>query len=837
MAKAKQVAKKKNQWLMLVISFVVFLFLSVIGGYFALIYAGGQMIDSTKLEDIKTEPSVVYDRNGEEIGNLYMKETRDEYVPMEKIPKHLVDAFVAVEDKRFFEHNGVDMIRIAGAIIKDIRAGAAVEGGSTITQQLAKNVFLSHEKTFWRKTKEVSIAIGLERRYSKQQIMEMYLNKIYLGHGLFGVEAASQYYFDKSLLNDNDEELTLAEAAMLAALPKAPTHYSPFNDPEKAKERRDTVLRLMYEQKYITLEQKEAAQKEKLPVRTADKDEPGMNPGYRAYIDYVIREAKEKYGVEEDALYRGGWKIYTSFDRKMQDAAIKAFANPQNFPKNGKTKQVDAGMIVIDAKTGGIAAMMGGRNYVNKGFNLATDMRRQPGSSLKPLVAFAPALDTGDFTIYSRLSNQRQDFNGYSPRNHNGKYSESVSMKEALVQSLNVPTVWLLDQIGIKTGMNYLEKFGIPLAPEDRNLAIALGGLHKGTSPLQMAQAYTAFANGGMMSKAHAITKLEDPRSGFVKVVDIEQTRVIKPQTAWDMHTMLEASVKYGTSKAAAISGREVAGKTGTTQSEVSDRSTDNKDVWFVGYTPEYVSAIWMGFDREDKNNLLRGSSSYPAKLFATVMKEGLKGVKSAGFARPEGVEQPEEPVQELPLQLAADLTLDNNQLKVVLSWIGGNDQAKVTYDIYRFVDNMDAKELIASDVKDMVYVDTLTEPLPYKYIVVPRDEQGQEGSPSNVAEISTTQLENLLQDGEQHYEENPPGEGTPGEGENGATDGEDQSDEGGDAGAGDNENPDSPGVEPPAERRDERRNDDGQSPPEIQLPSTPLNGEQPSADGSNPGN
>lgn len=835
MAKAKQVAKKKNQWLMLVISFVVFLFLSVIGGYFALIYAGGQMIDSTKLEDIKTEPSVVYDRNGEEIGNLYMQEARDEYVPMSKIPKHVIDAFVAVEDKRFFEHNGVDMIRIAGAIIKDIQAGAAVEGGSTITQQLAKNVFLSHEKTFWRKTKEVSIAIGLERRYTKQQIMEMYLNKIYLGHGLFGVEAASQYYFDKSFLNDNDEELSLAEAAMLAALPKAPTHYSPFNDPDKAKERRDTVLRLMYEQKYITLEQKEAAQKDKLPIRTADKEEPGMNPGYRAYIDYVIREAKEEFGVEEDSLYRGGWKIYTSFDRKMQDAAIKAFANPKNFPKNGASKQVEAGMITVDPKTGGIAAMMGGRNYVNKGFNLATDMRRQPGSSLKPLVAFAPALERGDFTIYSPLSNKRQDFNGYSPRNYNGKYSDTVSMKEALVQSLNVPTVWLLNEIGVGEGMKYLEKFGIPLAPEDRNLAIALGGLHKGTSPLQMAQAYTAFANGGKMSKAHAITKIENPITGFVKTVDIEQTQVIKPQTAWDMHTMLEGSVKSGTSKAAAISGRDVAGKTGTTQSEVSDRSTDNKDVWFVGYTPEYVSAIWMGFDREDKNHLLRGSSSYPAKLFSTVMKDGLRGVKSAGFARPEGVEQQEEQVQEVPLQLAADLTLDNNQLKVVLSWIGGNDQAKFTYDIYRFIDSVEAKELIAAGITDTVYVDAISEPLPYKYMVVPRDEQGQEGSPSNVAEIKSTQLENLLQDGEQHYDENQPGEETPGDGETGE-DGQpgegDQSGDQGDSGEGDNPYPDIPPLD-----GGNGQPDDNQAPPEIQLPPSPQDGEQPTDDGGNADN
>jgi len=765
MAKAKKVVKKKQRWLMLVVSFFVALLLSVFGGYFALLYAGEQMIDPTKLQDLKKDATVIYDKNNQPIGELHVAENRD-YVPYSKIPKHVINAFVAVEDKRFFEHNGIDIIRIGGAILKDIKVGAAAEGGSTITQQLARNVFLSHEKTLWRKTKEMSIAINLENKYSKEEILEMYLNKIYMGEGVFGVEAASQLYFGKSV-----SELSLAEAASLAAIPKAPTHYSPFSaNPAKAKERRDTILRLMYEQKYITLEQKEASQKEPMP-EPKEQAPSGTNKGYRAYIDYVLREAEEKYGVQEEMLYRGGWKIYTAMDKQMQDAMIKAFANPKNFPKDGPKRPVQAGMVAVDPKTGGIAAMMGGRNYVPKGFNYATDGKRQPGSSFKPLVVFAPALDSGDWNIWSRLSNEKQSFNGYEPRNYNNKYSESVTMADALIQSLNVPAVWLLNEIGIGTGLEYAERFGIQLEPDDRNLAIALGGLNKGTSPLNMAQAFTAIANGGQMAQAHAIVKMEEPQIGYVDTVKLEHASVLKPQTAWDLHTMLEWAVERGTGKAARMD-RPVAGKTGTTQSEISNSSRDNKDAWFVGYTPEYVGAVWMGFDVEDKQHVLRNGSDIPAKLFRTVFQEGLKGRKVTSFVRPDGVEDPtkkKEEEQAEPLQLAADLTLDGGQLTAVLTWIGANEAN--SFDLYRYVDSPDDKELIAAGLTDMHYVDSITEPQLYKYQVVARDAQGQEVAVSNVAEISVQMLENLLRDGLQHDDTIPPEGELPPEGENGSED------------------------------------------------------------------
>ncbi|GAA4716950.1 transglycosylase domain-containing protein [Brevibacillus fulvus] len=833
MAKAKKKSvKKKMPWLMLIIPFCVFLLVSVVGGYYALLYAGGQMIDLSKLEQIKTEPSIVYDKDGNPIGNLYIKEER-KYVSYTEIPKHVINAFVSVEDKRFFEHNGVDIVRIAGAILKDIQAGAAVEGGSTITQQLAKNVFLSQEKTFWRKTKEVSIAISLENNFTKEQIMEMYLNQVYLGHGIAGVGAAAQFYFHKDV-----KDLDYAEAAMLAAIPKAPSYYSPFNDPDRAKERRDTILRLMNEQNYITKQQKEAAQNEPLPVRTKTADDPGIDQNYQAYIDYVIDEAKSQYQIDEETLYRGGWHIYTAFDKKVQDAMVNAFNDPANFPADGKTKKVEASMVVVDPKTGGLAAMMGGRNYQPKGYNLATDMRRQPGSTFKPLVVYAPALETGEWSASSRLSNKRQSFNGYQPRNYNGKYSESVSMKDAVTQSLNIPAVWLLQQIGIEKGLLYAEKFGIKLDPEDRNLAIALGGLHSGTSPLQMAQAYTAFANEGIMSKAHAIVRLEDPEIGYNVTADVQQTRVISESTAWKMHSMLRNVIADGTGKSAKIAGRPLAGKTGSTTSEVSDSSSANKDVWFVGYTPEYVGAVWMGFDKEDSENVMKGGSSFPAKVFGIVMRDGLKGVKSTGFAAPEEEdsqpEKTEEPKEEA-LQLAADMTiLDNGELAVVLSWIGG--QEGQSYNLYRYVDDPAQRELVAAGIQGVSYQDHVEGALPYRYILIEIGADGQEGEASNVATINTATLEKLLQDAKEHNDENIEDGQLPEDQLNGGDDTTDQNgswtdepSQQGTDGQTEEEMPDNSGDQGDASddaEEEEMQSDDqqdGQEQQEIELPPPPT--------------
>ncbi|MDF2683662.1 MAG: penicillin-binding protein [Brevibacillus sp.] len=801
----KKVRKKKNSLLMIAVSFAIFLILSVIGGYFALLYAGDRMIaeNEQKLKDLKAEPTVIYDKNGNEMTSLIREKNRH-YKPINEMPKSLINAFLTVEDQRFYEHKGVDMIRIGGAIINDIKKGSLAEGGSTITQQLARTVFLTMDQTFWRKTKEMSIAIGLERRYSKDQILEMYLNRVYLGEGEFGVEDASNYYLGISV---SDPKFTVADAAMLAAIPKSPTYYSPFNYPPKAKERRDTILRLMMEEGLLTKEQKEQAQAQPLPTEPTEVAGASLKKGYRAFFDNMVKEAEARYSVTEEELYRGGWQVYTTFDPKMQDAMVEQYANAKNFPKDGAKRGVESAMIVVDAKTGGIAGMIGGRNYAPKGFNYATDMQRQPGSSFKPLAVYAPAVDyDSKWEANSSLSNKRQSFNGYEPRNYNNRYSDSVSMNRALIDSLNIPAVWLLNEIGVKTGMDYLKKFGIELAPEDRNLAIALGGLSKGTSPLKMAQAYTAFPNGGVMSEAHSITKMTNKSVGVERVYEEKQTAVLKPQSAWEVHSMMERAVQEGTGKAARISGRHVAGKTGTTQS-IAGGSDVNKDAWFVGYTPEYVGAVWMGFDPEDKQHLMRQGSSLTAQMFSKVLADGLKGVKASDFVKPGGVkEEQKQEETESPLQLAADMTLDNGKLKAVLSWIGGSPE--YTYDVYRILPNGERQQ-IASGLKETVFVDVLDSPTTYQYIVIPRNAEGQEEAPSNVADINTKQLENLLNAGEDA--DHGTGEGLPpdtgdggteelppdsGDGENGEQGG--QSDGQNPGNSGNNSNPGDTPAPPP---------------------------------------
>ncbi|MFS0555475.1 PBP1A family penicillin-binding protein [Brevibacillus sp. 179-C9.3 HS] len=750
-AKAKKkVRKKKNNLLMIAVSFAIFLFLSVIGGYFALLYAGDRMIEQNvqKLNDLKAEPTVIYDKNGQEMTSLIRQKNRI-YKPINEMPKILINAFLAVEDKRFYEHKGVDMIRIGGAIVNDIKKGSLAEGGSTITQQLARNVFLTLDQTFWRKTKEMSIAIGLERKYSKDQILEMYLNRVYLGEGEFGVEDAAKYYFGKSV---SDEKFTIAEAAMLAAIPKAPTTYSPFNNPEKAKLRRDTVIRLMHEQGIITEEQKEAAQAEPLPTEPHEVAGASLKKGYRAFFDHMVEESEAQFGVTEEEMYRGGWNIYTTFDPKVQDAMVEEYANAKNFPKDGAKRGVESAMIVIDAKTGGIAGMVGGRNYAAKGFNYATDMKRQPGSSFKPIAVFAPAVnkDINKWNSNSQLSNKRQSFNGYEPRNYNNRYSETMSMNRAMIDSANIPPVWLLNEIGVTESLEYLKKVGIELTPNDRNLAIALGGLSTGTSPMEMAQAYTPFVNGGVVSETHSITKVENKDEGVVREYKPKQTEALKPEAAWEVHTMLEKAVQEGTGKAARISGRHVAGKTGTTQSMAGDGKA-NKDAWFVGYTPEYVGAVWMGFDPEDKQHLMRQGSSMTAQMFSKVLATSLKGVPSTDFVKPAGVVE-QKPVEVEPaIQLAADMTLDNNQLKVVLSWIGGAEGD--TYDLYRISENGE-RQLIAEGMKETLFVDVLDSPKQYRYQVVPRNAQGEEGTPSPEVPIDSKKLENLINDDPGHNED-----------------------------------------------------------------------------------
>jgi penicillin-binding protein 2A len=718
---------KRSPWGIVIFMTALFLLLSI-GGCSALYMAGNQMIDEKKLELKQT--STVYSADGKEIAKLGAEDRQS--VTFDKIPKHVVDAFIATEDNRFYEHNGVDPIGIARAIVKDVISGSKAEGASTITQQLARNVFLSNDKTFMRKTKEIMIALNLERKYSKPQILEMYLNAFYAGDGRFGVEAASKYYFGKSV-----SDLSLAQGATLAALPKAPNTYNPIKHPDNALKRRNLVLSLMEKNGYITAEQKEKAQKEPLGVQENQQRKSKINEAYRAYLDYLTDEAESQLGISEDQLYQGGYKIYTYLDRNAQKAMFNEYKDDNNFP-GGTNPKVQSAMVIMEAKTGGITAMVGGRDYVTKGLNRA-QIKVQPGSTIKPLIDYAPALEKGwtPYTIVKDEKKTYREYGNWTPRNYgNEGYAGSITMNQALVDSRNAAAVWTLNEVGLSNGVKYLKKFGITPEPdEENNLSLALGGMSKGVSTIQMAQAYSAFANNGKMNQAHVIKKITTQDDSVVVEEKPNETEVVSPQTAYYMTEMLQNVVREGTGKKAQF-GYPLAGKTGTQQYESKNVSRGTRYAWFVGYTPDYVGAVYMGYDKTDDEHYLRTTGgAEPAALFSKVMSQAMEGKERKDFERPEGV-KPAEPPVSIPTINDLSATADPNSGKVSVDWGGSNDD-RIKYRLYRFLGSPADKELIA-DSGTSSYTDTFDPSKMYTYVVVPYNaETGEEGNMSNMATIT----------------------------------------------------------------------------------------------------
>ncbi len=588
-------------------------------------------LDISKLDNPLPEPTYIYDRGGNEASQL--SSSRLEPVPLREIPVHLRNAIIAVEDRRFYDHTGIDLRAIFRALVKDVQAGNLVEGGSTITQQLAKNLFLTSEKSLARKWKEAAYAVKIEMTYDKDKILEMYLNQIYFGEGVWGVQEASKTYFGKDV-----RDLTLSESAMLAGLPKAPTRYSPLQNKEKALERRDVVLSLMREQNYI--DEKEYRRAKAEPLRLKKEDEADLKGKYASYVDYVIEEAVKVYGFTEEQLLTGGLRIYTQLDPAVQQAAEDVYADDRFFPQSRDDIRVQSGVAIVDPYTGGVRGIVGYRGErVFRGFNHATQLKRQPGSAFKPLVVYAPALEKG-YTPFSMLYDGELNIDGYSPQDWDKQTRGEVSLHEAVVRSWNIPAVWLLNEIGIDAGMEFVKKMGIPLTTGDRNLGIALGGLREGVSPLQMAQAYAAFANLGVMNKAHAITKITAKDGHVLAEAKQDSIRVMSPSTAYTMTLILQDAVRMGTGKNAELP-RPTAGKTGTT--ELPDEKAfaglnGVKDAWFVGYTPELAAAVWMGYDRTDRQHYLTTSGgAYPAIVFREIMSRALSGVPVSPFHQPEG--------------------------------------------------------------------------------------------------------------------------------------------------------------------------------------------------------
>ncbi|WP_223066273.1 transglycosylase domain-containing protein [Paenibacillus caui] len=727
-------------------------------GYLFITVNGEKLLNENKDKLEVYESTKVYDRGGKLMGELSLE--KREPVNSEDIPKLLKEAFVATEDKRFYEHSGVDIWSIGRAAVKDIVARSMVEGGSTITQQLAKNIFLTRDKTFFRKATEMSIAMALERNMTKDEILTLYLNRINFGGTTYGIKAASEKYFGITNLN----KLDVWQMATLAAMPKGPSKYNPLRNPEASTARRAVVLDLMYEQGYITAEQRDHAK-----AVVYDYQPPARKQNYVAFIDYVMDEA-ERVAPEltEDELVRGGYKIYTTMDVQAQKAVEKAFANDDYFEKSADKQPVQASMIIMNHENGSILALLGGRDYERKGFSRIAS-RRQPGSAFKPIVSYAPALDSGKFTADSRLSNEKQCFGNYCPKNLHG-YSQTISMTEAITKSENIPAVWLLNQIGVKTGVTYAKKMGITMDDQDNNLALALGGMTKGTNVLEMAEAYSVFANGGRYNEAYSIKQILDHSGSAVyQHGSPEQKKVLSEDTAYYMTEMLVHVVSDGTGRRAKLD-RPLAGKTGTTQHGISGlRSSKNRDAWFVGYTPEWTAAIWMGYDNPDKKHLLNGSSGEAAALFGGVMSEALEGVPVKDFDKPSHLAEPTpEPSAELPAAVTGLAgSYSNSTGTVFLSWNAAEKQGG-EYRIYRKASTEQDFSLLMSvmttDAEDV----SVAPGTGYEYYVTYYDpESGLESERSNQVRVDIPAAVEPPVSSEEPFpsgDVNQPGESVPGD-------------------------------------------------------------------------
>lgn len=616
--KFKKFWKDKHLTKIFLLIFLVFILATIL--YFA--YLASRANVETLKEGL-SQAAIIYDKDGDLAAEV--KTNRTSGVKVEELPDHVIDAVIAIEDHRFYEHKGFDLIGIARAFVKNLFAGEITGGGSTITQQLAKNAFLTPEQTYKRKLEELFLAVEIEKTYTKDEILEMYLNQVYFGSGAWGIGTASKKYFNKNI-----QDVTISEAALLAGLLQAPSAYDPFKNYDRAINRRDVVLKRMFEEGMITEDEYQAALKEN--IKLSDGGGSHIGRKYPYYVDAVIDEAITKYGLTQEEILTRGYKIYTALDQNLQSVLEKVYQNDSLFPKSPDGTPAQSGAVLLDPHTGGVRALVGGRgDYVFRGFNRATHLKAQPGSTLKPLAVYTPALEEG-YTPFSMLKDELITYGDYTPANYSGTYQGEVPMYKALEQSLNAPTVWLLNEIGLEKGLKSLKKFGIPLTEEDKYLGIALGGMHKGISPLQLAEAYAVFPAGGVRHESHLITKIVGPTGTVIAEHKPKTKKVTTRAVANEMTSMLLNVVESGTGQNAKINGVPIAGKTGSTQLPYKDIS-GTKDQWFAGYTPNLVGVVWLGYDKTDRQHYLSGSSSRTiAPIFREIMRQAVQYVEPGEF-------------------------------------------------------------------------------------------------------------------------------------------------------------------------------------------------------------
>lgn len=582
------------------------IFSLVVGSY---LFYLAKTADVEDLQSALKATTLIYDKDEIQVGSLSGQ--KGTYVELDAISDNLEKAVIATEDRTFYDNNGINFSRFALAVLTMGKFG----GGSTITQQLAKNAYLSQEQTISRKAKEFFLALELTKKYSKKEILTMYLNNAYFGNSVWGVEDASHKYFGVSAA-----DLTLDQSAILAGMLKGPEIYNPIYSVTNATNRRNTVLSVMVDAKAIS--QAEADQAAQVNIADELVDNYGGTSDtyqYPSYFDAVIQEATQKYGLTEDGIVNKGYKIYTELDQNYQVGMQYVFDDPSYFPVAEDGESSQGASVAMDPQTGAVRGLVGRVSSTSqpfRSFNYATQSKRSPGSAIKPLVVYAPAVSNG-YSINKLLPNTPIDYDGYKPENYGGYVSEDVPMYQALANSYNIPAVYLLNKLGISKAFSYGKKFGLNMSSARQELGVALGGSVT-TNPLELAQAYSAFANNGVMPKAHLISRIETANGKIIKQFKESNQRVVSQSVSHKMTSMMLGTFSNGSAVNANAYGYTMAGKTGTTETEFNPDLTS--DQWVVGYTPDVVLSQWIGFDKTDEGHYLSDASSGTAStLFSAV--------------------------------------------------------------------------------------------------------------------------------------------------------------------------------------------------------------------------
>lgn len=637
--------------IIIILSAVIFAIL-LSGSILFLKTTADTVLDVEKIERTKSCSNIIIlDSDGKKINASNVFED-DVYVQLNEIPNYVIQAFISVEDKRFYKHNGIDYIRMAGAIMNNIKSGKFSQGASTISQQLIKNTHLTREKTIKRKLKEIKLAYLLERKYSKQDILEMYLNNIYFGNGCYGIENASKFYFDKTA-----KELTIGEGAMLAGVINAPSIYDPIHKKENSEKRKQLVLKLMCEDGVLSKESyvKIANNYENIVKNTIKTS--------KIYTKAIINEVCDILNINDGQLRNKDLVIHTSINSCLQNNISKLVSSGGLVPKTENGENASVSVLVVDNKHKSVVAFSNNTKY-----NLL-NKKRQPGSTIKPLLVYAPALESGNIYPESIIIDESININGYSPRNANKTYLGAISLREAVEKSLNIPAVKTLSNLGVSKAKRFANRLGINFAETDQNLALALGGMTNGVSIKELADAYSTFATEGAYCESMFVNKITDEQNNIIYERKINNEQVMTSATAYLMTDILKGVVENGTAKRLKNISFDIASKTGTVGGVDTNFNTDAIN---VSYTSEHTIVSWISSNSSGLLPSFVNGATYSTEISKSVL-DNLYGLNSpARFIAPDDV-----------VCLDIDTkSLLNNKVEIADSSVGMRDKKSALFNV-----------------------------------------------------------------------------------------------------------------------------------------------------------